>query len=75
MHLAAATVVVKDAEVVKDYNLLDNKPSINGVELVGNKTAEELHIPSGSQPDEPVGPDDPGDVEIATLEDIDALFD
>lgn len=27
-----------------DYNDLDNKPSINGVELVGNKTLEELGI-------------------------------
>lgn len=27
-----------------DYNDLVNKPSINGVELVGDKTAEELDI-------------------------------
>ena len=27
-----------------DYNELDNKPSINGVELKGNKTLEELGI-------------------------------
>lgn len=27
-----------------DYNQLENKPSINGVELVGNKTTEELGI-------------------------------
>ena len=32
------------ALVLKDYNLLDNKPSINGVELEGNKTPEELGI-------------------------------
>lgn len=30
-----------------DYNLLKNKPSINGVTLVGNKTSEDLHIESG----------------------------
>lgn len=30
-----------------DYNLLKNKPSINGVELVGNKTSEDLHIETG----------------------------
>ncbi len=27
-----------------DYTTLNNKPSINGVELVGNKTTEELGI-------------------------------
>lgn len=30
-----------------DYTTLKNKPSINGVELVGNKTSEDLHIQSG----------------------------
>lgn len=30
-----------------DYNLLKNKPSINGVELIGNKTSEDLHIETG----------------------------
>ena len=35
---------VKD-RIVKDYNQLRNKPSINGVELVGNKTSEDLDIP------------------------------
>lgn len=29
-----------------DYNLLRNHPSINGVELIGNKTSEELGITS-----------------------------
>ena len=28
----------------KDYEILDNKPQINGVELIGNKTSEDLHI-------------------------------
>ena len=37
-----------------DYNHLYNKPSINGVELIGNKTGEELDLgsavfPSGGQ--------------------------
>lgn len=27
-----------------DYNQLDNKPSINGIELVGNKTSAELGV-------------------------------
>ena len=30
--------------VSNDYNRLTNKPSINGVELVGNKTSEDLGI-------------------------------
>lgn len=34
-----------------NYNDLSNKPSINGVELVGNKTSEELMIKSISNVD------------------------
>lgn len=30
-----------------NYNELSNKPQINGVELSGNKTSEELHITGG----------------------------
>lgn len=30
-----------------NYNELSNKPKINGVELSGNKTSEELHITGG----------------------------
>lgn len=30
-----------------DYNILINKPRINGVELVGNKTSADLHISGG----------------------------
>lgn len=30
-----------------NYNDLSNKPSINGVELKGNKTSEDLHITGG----------------------------
>lgn len=30
---------------VTDYNLLTNKPQINGVELIGNKRSEELGLP------------------------------
>ena len=29
----------------KDYNILINKPQINGVTLIGNKTSEDLNIP------------------------------
>lgn len=28
----------------KDYEKLDNKPSINEVELIGNKNLEDLHV-------------------------------
>ena len=28
----------------RDYNVLINKPSINGIELIGDKTSEELNI-------------------------------
>jgi len=31
--------------IYKNYNTLKNKPSINGVELIGNKTSEDLNIP------------------------------
>ena len=31
---------------ITDYNRLKNKPSINGVELIGNQTAESLYIVS-----------------------------
>ena len=29
---------------VRDYNTLDNKPQINGIELRGNKTTRQLRI-------------------------------
>ncbi len=35
---------------VADYTLLLNKPSINGVTLIGDKTSEDLHI-DPSEPD------------------------
>ena len=36
------------AEVNKDYEKLDNLPKINGVELKGNKTTEDLGIKAGT---------------------------
>ena len=36
--------LVGEAPVMTDYNRLGNKPRINNVELVGNKTSEELGI-------------------------------
>lgn len=53
---------------ITDYNKLKNRPSINGVELIGNKTSGELKIPAGEKgekgdpgPEGPAGPKgDPG---------------
>lgn len=46
-----------------DYNKLKNRPSINGVELIGNQTSDELKIPAGEKgekgdpgPEGPAGP-------------------
>lgn len=33
-----------------DYNVIHNKPSINGVELIGDKTGEDLHLGSAVFP-------------------------
>lgn len=42
----------KDAFTVNyDYDRLTNKPSINGVELVGDKTGEDLHLGDAAFPD------------------------
>ena len=38
---------ILDVEGTSDYDSLSNKPSINGVELIGNKTSEDLHISGG----------------------------
>ena len=46
-----------------DYDTLSDKPSINGIVLEGNKTTEDLGIHV-----------DPGDLPIASDEDIDNLF-
>ena len=36
-------------KIVNDYNVLDNKPQINNIELTGNKTLDELNIqPKGN---------------------------
>lgn len=38
---------------IYDYNVLDNKPSINNVVLINNKTSQELRLqPEGDYPDE-----------------------
>lgn len=38
-------------EGTDNYNELDNRPSINGVVLTGNKTTEDLHIDTGGTDD------------------------
>ena len=38
---------IPESDGTKDYTKLDNKPKINGVELDGDKTLEELGIPTG----------------------------
>ena len=38
------TIDIGSGSGTTDYNLLFNKPSINGVELIGNKTLDELEI-------------------------------
>lgn len=49
MSVSASTETISMAtssliETVKNYERLDNKPSINGVTLIGNKTSEELNL-------------------------------
>lgn len=36
--------VASAAPAVDDYNLLRNKPTIEGVELIGNRTFPDLHL-------------------------------
>lgn len=40
----ALNYIIIDDECGKDYNALDNKPSVNDVTLVGNKSLEDLGI-------------------------------
>ena len=35
---------ISKASGTNNYNALTNKPSINGVELVGDKTSDEIHV-------------------------------
>ena len=56
-----------------NYNNLTNKPSINGVELIGNKTGEDLDLgsavfPSGGQPGDFLGLDNDSEVAWITPE-------
>lgn len=38
------TLNIPNTAIVKDYEKLKNKPQINGVELIGNKSLEDLGI-------------------------------
>lgn len=53
--LEDATKALEDAEAAienaGDYENLENKPSINGVTLVGDKSSEDLHIEGGGTAD------------------------
>lgn len=40
----------KHPEGTVDYSKLENKPEINGVELEGNKTTDDLKIQTGGSP-------------------------
>lgn len=44
MQNVSGKISVPTSEKADDYNPLKNHPSINGIELIGNKTTEELLI-------------------------------
>lgn len=52
VDVRARTVRIGKTTGVTDYTLLDNKPSIGGITLEGNKTAEELGMYSKGETDE-----------------------
>jgi hypothetical protein len=53
------TPLVKEPSSSVDYNEIKNKPSINGVELVGDLSFEELGIqPAGDYASEPLSAED-----------------
>ena len=45
-HTLTIVTPVAQGKEPTDYNVLDNKPSINGVELIGDRSLAELGIPS-----------------------------
>jgi len=57
--LTLVTPLVREPGSSSDYRDLTNKPSINGVELVGNRSLEVLGIqPAGDYPSEAMTADD-----------------
>ena len=82
-------MIYTTGELERDYRWIKNKPQINGVELSGNKTSEDLGVqPAGEYADtpithpeideiidrDPLDPDDPG-ADPLTPEDIDEVID
>lgn len=56
--LTLATPIVRDGSTV-DYNQLTNKPIINGVEITGDLSLEDLGIqPAGNYPNSPLSDED-----------------
>ena len=48
-------MIYTTGEVERDYRWIKNKPQINGVELIGNKTSEDLGVqPAGEYADTPI---------------------
>lgn len=55
----ATPVPEKEGKEPDDYNVLNNKPRINGVELVGDLTWQDLGAPDFSKvPDAPLSDED-----------------
>ena len=53
--LTLTTPIVHDGKEPGDYNGLENKPKINGVELVGDLSFQDLGLPDMSKvPTEPI---------------------
>lgn len=44
LDLEGGSVDPTPVEVITDYRLLNNLPSINGVTLIGNKTLNDLNV-------------------------------
>ena len=58
--LTLTTPIVKDSKEIADYNVLINKPRINGIELVGDLTFESIGLPAEIEeaPTAPLSNDD-----------------
>lgn len=50
MPVSTGTPIIRNDVSERNYENLSNKPSINGVELVGDKTSEDLHLGSAVFP-------------------------
>ncbi len=54
LEKSSKNIIVLDKNSVlrfeKNFERLDNKPKINSVELIGNKTSEQLKLQSTMQP-------------------------